>query len=83
VCVCMDRIHLSSAAGNTYSRVQLAPPARRRAVPTTESERVPAKSCANDEVTKSGRTGITTAYTEKMLCRERTHGLHNALLTRR
>jgi len=39
--------------------------------------------CTDDEVTKSGRTGITTAYTENMLCRERTHGLHHALLTRR
>jgi len=28
--------------------------------------------CANDEVTKSGRTGIITAYTEDMLSRERT-----------
>ena len=28
--------------------------------------------CANDEVAKSGRTGITTAYTEDMLSRERT-----------
>ena len=55
----------------------------RRAVPTTESERVPVKSCANDEVAKCGRTGITIAYTENMLCRERTHGLHNAQLTRR
>ncbi len=28
--------------------------------------------CANDEVAKSRRTGITTAYTEDMLSRERT-----------
>jgi len=28
--------------------------------------------CANDEMAKSGRTGITTAYTEDMLSRERT-----------
>ena len=27
--------------------------------------------CANDEVAKSGRSGITTAYTEDMLSRER------------
>ena len=39
--------------------------------------------CANDEVAKCGRTGITRADTEDMLSRERTHGLHNALLTRR
>ena len=28
--------------------------------------------CGDDEVTKSGGTGITTAYTEDMLSRERT-----------
>ena len=39
--------------------------------------------CASDEVAKCGRTGITRADTEDMLSRERTHGLHNALLTRR
>ena len=72
----------SASVMDQTSRIQLTPHARRRAVPTTESERVPVKSCANDEVTKSGRTGITTAYTENMLCRERTHGLHNTLLTR-
>ena len=64
------------------SRIQLAPHARRRAVPMTVSEWVPVL-CANDEVAKSRRTGITIAYTEDMLSRERTHGLHNALLTRR
>ena len=64
------------------NRVQLAPLARRRAVPTTESEWVPVV-CANDEVAKCGRTGITRSDTEDMLSRERTHGLHNALLTRR
>ena len=38
----------------------------------TVSERIPVL-CANDEVAKSGRTGITTAYTEDMLLsRERT-----------
>jgi len=41
--------------------------------------------CANDEVAKSSRTGITTAYTEDMLSRERTMDciMHrfNALLT--
>jgi len=28
--------------------------------------------CVNDEVANRGRTGITTAYTEDMLSRERT-----------
>ena len=66
------------------SRIQLAPHARRRAVPMTVSEWVPVL-CANDEVAKSRRTGITIAYTEDMLSRERTmdDGLHNALPTRR
>ena len=53
------------------SRIQLAPHARRRAVPMTVSEWVPVL-CANDEVAKSRRTGITIAYTEDMLSRERT-----------
>ena len=53
------------------SRIQLAPHARRRAVPMTVSEWVPVL-CADDEVAKSGRTGMTTAYTEDMLSRERT-----------
>ena len=56
------------------SRIQLAPHARharRRGVPKTVSEWMPVL-CANDEVAKSGRTGITTAYTEDMLSRERT-----------
>ena len=35
------------------------------------SERMPA-SCTDDEVANSGRTGITIAYTEDMLSRERT-----------
>ena len=52
------------------------------AVPMTESEWVPVV-CANDEVAKCRRTGITRADTEDMLSRERTHGLHDALLTRR
>ena len=65
-----------------FNQVQLAPLARRRAVPMTVSEWVPVV-CANDEVAKSRRTGITRADTEDMLSRERTHGLHNALLTRR
>ena len=34
------------------------------------SERMPAR-CTDDEVANSGRTGITTAYTEDMLSRER------------
>jgi len=44
---------------------------------------------ANDEVAKSGRTGITTAYIYIMIyywgCAfsGENHGLHNALLTRR
>jgi len=53
------------------NRVQLAPHARRRAVPMTVSEWVPVL-CANDEMAKSRRTGITIAYTEDMLSRERT-----------
>ena len=53
------------------SRIQLAPHARRRAVPMTVSEWVPVL-CANDEVAKSRRTGITRAYTQDMLSRERT-----------
>jgi hypothetical protein len=53
------------------SRIQLAPHARRRDVPMIVSERMPA-SCTGDEVAKSGRTGMTTAYTEDMFSRERT-----------
>jgi len=53
------------------SRIQLAPHARRRDVPMIVSERMPAR-CTDDEVANSGRTGITTAYTEDMLSRERT-----------
>ena len=53
------------------SRIQLAPHARRRAAPITVSEWMPVL-CANDEVAKSGSTGITIAYTEAMLSRERT-----------
>ena len=37
----------------------------------TVSECVPVL-CGNDEVAKSRRTGITIAYTEDMLSRERT-----------
>ena len=37
----------------------------------TVSEWIPVL-CVNDEVAKSGRTGITIAYTEDMLSRERT-----------
>ena len=37
----------------------------------TESEWIPVL-CVNDEVAKSGGTGITIAYTEDMLSRERT-----------
>jgi len=55
----------------SFSRIQLAPHARRGAVPMTVSEWVPVL-CANDEVAKSRRTGITIAYTEDMLSRERT-----------
>jgi len=54
------------------SRIQLAPHARRRAVPETVSEWVPAVRLTSDEVAKSGRTGITRAYTQDMLSRERT-----------
>ena len=54
----------------SISRIQLAPHARRRGVPMTVSERIPVL-CANDDVAKSERTGITTAYTEDMLSRER------------
>ena len=56
------------------SRIQLAPHARharRRGVQKTVSERMPVL-CADDEVAKYRRTGITTAYTEDMLSRERT-----------
>ena len=49
------------------NRVQLAPLARRRAVPTTESEWVPVV-CANDEVAKCGRTGICFLGREPMDC---------------
>ena len=56
---------------DVLSRIQLAPHARRKAVPMTVSEWVPVL-CANDEVAKSRRTGITIAYTEDMLSRERT-----------
>ena len=44
---------------------------------------MPVARLASDEVTKSGRTGITTAYTQNMLSRREPYGLHNALLTRR
>jgi len=66
------------------SRIQLAPHARRRAVPMTVSEWVPVV-CANDEVAKDRRTGITRAYTEYSgyAFSGENHGLHNALLTRR
>jgi len=52
------------------SRIQLAPHARRRAVPITESGWIPVL-CVKDEVAKSGDTGITNAYTDDMLSRER------------
>ena len=51
--------------------IQLAPRARRRAVPITGSGWIP-EFCAKDEVAKSGDTGITNAYTDDMLSRERT-----------
>ena len=54
----------------SVSRIQLAH-VRRRDVPMIVSERIPAV-CTGDEVAKSGRTGMTTAYTEDMLSRERT-----------
>ena len=54
-----------------YSRIQLAPHARRRDVPMIVSERMPA-SCTDDEVANSGRTEITIVYTDDMLSRERT-----------
>ena len=54
------------------SRIQLAPHARRGAVPMTESDWIPVLLCENDEVAKSGSTGITIAYTADMLSRERT-----------
>jgi len=44
------------------SRIQLAPHARRRAVPKTVSGWIPVVRLTSDEVAKSGRTGITTAY---------------------
>ena len=53
------------------SRIQLAPHARRRDVPMIVSERMPA-SYTDDEVANNGSTGITIAYTEDMLSRERT-----------
>jgi len=53
-------------------RIQLAPHARRRAVPKTVSGWIPVVRLTSDEVAKSGRTGITTAYTENMLSRKRT-----------
>ena len=55
------------------SRIQLAPHARRRAVPMTESWWIPIPVlCVNDEVANGGGTGITNAYTDDMLSRERT-----------
>jgi len=48
------------------SRIQLAPHARRRAVPKTVSEWIPVVRLTGDEVAKSGRTGIMTAYTETL-----------------
>ena len=59
-----------SAWPNSDSRIQLAPHARRRAVPMTESGWIPVL-CVNDEVANSGGTGITNAYTHDMLSRER------------
>ena len=53
------------------SRIQLAPHARRRAVLITDSGRIPVPG-QSDEVAKSGDTGITNAYTDDMLSRERT-----------
>ena len=53
-------------------RIQLAPHARRRAVPKTVSGWIPVVRLTSDEVAKSGRTGIMTAYTENMLSRKRT-----------
>ena len=47
---------------------------------------IPVPDRMNDELAKSGRTGITAAYTEDMLSRERTimdYIIDNALLTRR
>jgi len=57
---------------NLSSRIQLAPHARRRAVPKTVSEWIPVVRLTGDEVAKSGRTGIMTAYTQNMLSRKRT-----------
>ena len=44
----------------------------RRAVPKTVSGWIPVVRLTSDEVAKSGRTGIMTAYTENMLSRKRT-----------
>ena len=52
----------SASVMDQTSRIQLTPHARRRAVPMTVSEWVPVV-CANDEVAKDRRTGITKAYT--------------------
>jgi len=61
----------SRKSGYGLSRIQHAPHARRRAVPITGSGWIPVL-CEKDEVAKSGDTGITNAYTDDMLSRERT-----------
>jgi hypothetical protein len=69
-----DRMGDRPCAGIEFSRIQLAPHARRRGVLKTESEWMPdCRYRTNDEVARSGRTGETTAYIENqnMLTRER------------
>ena len=59
-------MYKSCVLRSILSRIQLAPHARRRAVPMTESWWIPIPVlCVNDEVAKSRRTGITIAYTEE------------------
>ena len=57
-------MYKSCVLRSILSRIQLAPHARRKAVPITESGWIPAL-CVKDEVAKSRRTGITIAYTEE------------------
>ena len=68
-----ESVEVYTYLGISYlaSRIQLAPHARRRAVPKTVSGWIPVR-LTSDEVAKSGRTGIMTAYTENMLSRKRT-----------
>ena len=56
-------MYKSCVLRSILSRIQLAPHARRKAVPITESGWIPVLG-EEDEVAKSGDTGITNAYTD-------------------